>query len=125
MGGLSVFLFLLMIYLHIVDDFYMQGWLASAKQRKWWEENAPDDLYQADYIMALAIHSISWSFMVMLPVAISMRFDCDIRFLAAFVLNAMVHMVVDDLKANQLKINLVIDQLIHLIQITITALAFL
>lgn len=39
----SIFLLLLMIFCHIVDDYYLQGWLASAKQKKWWEENAPQN----------------------------------------------------------------------------------
>ena len=28
---------ILMLFAHIVDDYYLQGWLASAKQKKWWE----------------------------------------------------------------------------------------
>lgn len=35
------FIFLLMIFLHIIDDYKLQGWLASAKQKKYWKENAP------------------------------------------------------------------------------------
>lgn len=27
-----------MIFCHIVDDYYLQGWLASAKQKSWWEK---------------------------------------------------------------------------------------
>lgn len=37
---MSYFVLLAMVFCHIVDDYYLQGWLASAKQRKWWEENA-------------------------------------------------------------------------------------
>lgn len=48
-----------MIFCHIVDDYYLQGWLASAKQRSWWEKNAPDNLYKHDYLMALFMHSFS------------------------------------------------------------------
>lgn len=51
-------LFLLgMIFCHIVDDYYLQGWLASAKQKEWWSKNAPNPLYKYDYIMALFMHS--------------------------------------------------------------------
>lgn len=56
---------LAMIFLHIVDDYYLQGWLASAKQKDWWKQNAPDELYKHDYIMALFMHSFSWAFMIM------------------------------------------------------------
>ena len=34
--------FVCMIFCHIIDDYYLQGWLASAKQKIWWEKNAPD-----------------------------------------------------------------------------------
>ena len=38
---IEIFMLLLMIFLHIVDDYYLQGILASMKQRGWWEKNAP------------------------------------------------------------------------------------
>lgn len=67
----KAFIVLWMIFFHIVDDYYLQGWLASAKQKKWWEENAPQPLYKYDYIWALLMHSFSWAFMIMLPIAVS------------------------------------------------------
>ena len=71
----NVFIILAMIFCHIVDDYYLQGGLTSMKQKKWWQENAPQKLYKYDYIVALIMHSMSWSFMIMLPIAISMSFD--------------------------------------------------
>jgi hypothetical protein len=41
------------------------------------------------------------------------------------VVNAAIHGYVDHLKANQHKINLVTDQLVHLAQILVTAATFL
>ena len=41
-------------------------------------------------------------------------------FLAAIAVNTLVHAVVDDLKANRMKINLIADQLLHLSQILVT-----
>ena len=59
----SIFILLLMIFLHIVDDYYLQGWLASAKQKKYWQDNAPEKLYKYDYDWALIMHSFSWTYM--------------------------------------------------------------
>jgi hypothetical protein len=118
-----IFILLLMIFCHIVDDYYLQGWLASAKQKKWWEKNAPDKLYKFDYIMALACHSFSWAFMIMLPIAFATSWNLGWLFLA-YPINMGIHMFVDDLKANKLKINLITDQLIHLTQIGITFLTY-
>lgn len=115
------FILVAMIFCHIVDDYYLQGWLTSAKQKKWWQEYAPDELYNHDYIMGLIIHSLSWGFMIMLPWAIFLGFAPGVSYFVLFIINVVIHAFVDNLKANKLKINLIIDQLIHIIQIVVTA----
>lgn len=115
------FTILLMIFCHIVDDYYLQGWLASAKQKKYWQENAPEKMYEYDYIWALLMHSFSWAFMMMLPIAFQMRFEIDVAFLIIFAFNLIIHAIVDDLKANKRKINLWVDQVTHILQIAVTA----
>ena len=115
-----MFVLLSMIFCHIVDDYYLQGLLASLKQKSWWEKNAPDKLYKNDYIMALLILSLSWSFMVMLPLAIYNNFNVGWLFTVIFIINALVHGIVDNIKANVKKINLIQDQTIHIIQIVLT-----
>lgn len=117
---MNLFILLTMVFCHIVDDYYLQGWLASAKQRKWWKDNAPDKLYRYDYIAALIMHSLSWSFMIMLPIAILQSFNVTLWFFIAFVINAAVHAVTDHTKANLLKINLITDQSVHMAQILLT-----
>lgn len=121
----NTFMFLLMIFCHIVDDYYLQGWLASAKQKEWWEKNAPGKLYEKDYIWALLMHSFSWTFMIMLPIAICNRFVVNEIFVIMFVLNLAIHALTDNLKANKKLINLWVDQIIHLVQICLTALLFI
>ena len=121
---MKIFTLFLMIFLHIIDDYKLQGILASMKQKKYWKENAPDILYEHDYIMALATHAFSWTFMIMLPVAWALNFNLTIGFIVIFIINWVIHAVVDDLKCNKFKINLVEDQLIHLCQIIATFLWF-
>ena len=108
--------------MHIVDDYYLQGWLASAKQKLWWEQNAPDKLYKHDYIMALFMHSFSWAFMIMIiPTIYALTITVNVPLIVIlFVGNLLMHMIVDDMKANKKEINLVQDQLMHLAQIFIT-----
>lgn len=108
------------MFCHIVDDYYLQGKLASFKQKSWWQENAPDQLYKYDYIVGLIMHSFSWAFMVMLPIAVSQEFKIGAVFVTMFIINTVVHAIVDDLKANKRKINLMTDQLIHAGQIALT-----
>ena len=117
-----------MIFCHIVDDYYLQGWLANAKQRAWWKINAPNPLYKYDYLMALFMHSFSWSFMVMLlPTyyVFNSQFATDygliaMQVIAMFIVNLIIHFETDNAKANLGKINLIQDQTIHMAQIFVT-----
>ena len=115
-----IFVFILMIFCHIVDDYYLQGWLASAKQKKWWKENAPQGLYKYDYIVALIMHSFSWSFMIMLPIVIINNFQVGYMYVYVLIVNMFWHASTDNLKANKLKINLIQDQITHIVQIIVT-----
>ena len=120
---MKVFLQLTMIFCHILDDYRFQGILASMKQRSWWEEHYPNDIYRHDYLAALITHSFSWTFMVQLPVMALMIYSGNVRivpFILLFIANMLIHAAVDHLKANLLVINLITDQSIHLIQILIT-----
>ena len=122
----NVWIILTMIFFHIVDDYRLQGILASMKQKKWWKQQEQyNDKYKYDYIVALLMHSFSWTFMIMLPIAFYYGFRLSVPFIVIFVLNVAIHCIVDDLKANKLKINLVLDQTIHIIQIIITAIVLL
>lgn len=120
----NTFIFLSMVFLHVVDDFYLQGILAKMKQKQWWSENAPESLYRNDYIIALIIHGLSWSFLVMLPIAADRWFNVGMPFAVAFLLNAIVHAIVDNAKCNKHKINLIVDQGTHFLQILITYAVF-
>jgi hypothetical protein len=122
----KVFIILTMIFCHIVDDYHLQGILANMKQKSWWQKQEQyTDKYKYDYIVALIMHSFSWSFMIMLPIIFISVFKIGMPFIVAFIVNTVVHGVVDDLKANKMKINLVQDQAIHIAQIIITAMVLL
>ena len=72
--------------------------------------------------MALIMHSISWSFMMMLPVMVYQMYNGYSLVMAfiLFIINTILHIQIDDMKANRKQINLVGDQLLHLIQIVLT-----
>ena len=113
-----------MIFCHIIDDFYLQGILAQMKQKQWWVQNAPGNLYENDYKIALMFHAFSWVCSIHIPIVIHIAY-CDwyyntIAVLIIFIIDWLIHAIVDDLKANKKVINLVQDQTIHLIQIIAT-----
>ena len=126
----KILLLLMMIFLHIVDDYYLQVWLASAKLLFFWYLYSLDKLYKYDYIMALFMHSFSWAFMIMLVPSVYTLItttninNASLAIALVFLTNLCIHMVVDNSKANLKKINLVQDQLNHLAQILITWVAF-
>lgn len=111
---------LLMIFAHIVDDYYLQGILASMKQKKWWtNQEEYKSLYSNDYKMALLMHSMSWSIMTLLPSMFLIGINSYLV-LGCFIINTAIHYYIDDLKANRGKINLIVDQTVHLMQVFIT-----
>ena len=114
-----------MVLGHIIDDYYKQGILASMKQKEWWQVNAPDPLYKYDYLMALFMHSFSWACSIMLVPTLYVLIAGGSWYPVVFIGNIIIHMVVDDLKANQKKINLITDQAIHLLQIIWTWYCFM
>jgi hypothetical protein len=115
---MKLFILFVMIFAHIVDDYYLQGILASLKQKTWWEnQKSYKPMYKYDYIVALIMHAFSWSFMISLPI-LYLGFIKWI--VVAIILNTIIHGIVDDLKANKGKINLIVDQSIHIVQIIIT-----
>ena len=117
---MSGFVLASMLFMHVVDDYYLQGILANLKQRSYWEEHAPDPMYWYDYLVALLMHSLSWSFCIMLPTVALRGFAWNADVTALFTFNIVIHAVVDDAKANRRKINLITDQAIHLVQILMT-----
>lgn len=123
---MKLIILLTMLFLHIVDDYYLQGILAQMKQKSWWKENAPDELYKNDYKVALLEHAFSWTFMIMLPITITMIVQnnyINTIYITYFIINWILHAVIDHLKANRKIINLVVDQTCHIIQIVVTWIA--
>lgn len=115
-----VYILFLMFFLHIVDDYYLQGRLANLKQKDWWkkQENYCKK-YENDFTAALMCHAFSWSFMINLPWAILTKGD-SVIVLFSIIVNFVIHSIVDNLKANKKIINLQTDQLIHISQVFIT-----
>lgn len=120
---MKLFILFSMFFMHIVDDYYLQGILAKMKQKKWWKENTNDNRYRYDYIIALLMHAFSWAFLTLIPIVLYLQ-RLYVWLCVALLINAVTHCIVDDLKANKLKINLIADQSIHIIQLIITWIVF-
>ena len=112
-----IYVFLIMILLHIIDDFVLQPiCLSKLKQKSFWETYVKDDeKYKFDYKVALVIHALSWSIMIHLPLMVIGVGEYSI--LLSVIINTIIHAWIDDEKANKLNITLFEDQIMHLIQI--------
>ena len=110
------FLFL-MILLHIIDDFVLQPvCLSKLKQKKFWEPYVSENSkYKHDYWAALVIHGLSWSIMIHLPFLFTTH--DELTLFGLVIGHAALHAIVDDEKANRGRINLIVDQTIHFLQI--------
>lgn len=128
-GDIFWVLLMLGIWCHVIDDYVLQApCLGNLKQRDWWRKLIGTDFhrsgYSHDYVMALMMHAASWSCSILLPmlwwtVHNGLQIDSSF-FWTAFCVNTLVHAFTDNMKANELSINLITDQAVHLAQITLT-----
>ena len=107
-----ILILILMIFCHLLADYPLQGWLAQAKTKSYWEKTNT----KHDYIPALICHSTMWSIMIFLPIIYFNGYELG-WFWLFLPLNIVIHCLIDDLKANKHKINLCQDQIMHLVQI--------
>ena len=127
-----IIFFLSLLYMHILDDFVFQGILSKLKRKVFWlKDKEYKEIYKYDYIISLIIHALSWTISINIPVMFILyqynKLDnmmYTIIFIIEFLLNWLIHSIVDDLKANKMKINLITDQLIHFIQVFIIFILF-
>lgn len=130
----AVLFLIVMLFLHVFADYNMQGIMASMKQKSWWVRQCRDgnvkwaDLagkYKNDYKVAIAVHAFEWSFVVFLPLMILCFINLSywprfVIYLCLLVANTWFHAIVDDSKANKGQLNLIEDQILHLIQIVVS-----
>jgi hypothetical protein len=119
----------IMFLLHFFADFNLQigAGLDKFKQWRWWREQIPArkeaewNQYKNDYKVALWIHSFQWALVTCLPLAMCRGMVYVVSVLA----HASAHYIVDDVKANYMRINLIQDQTMHAIQVLLIWAAWL
>lgn len=129
----AVLALILLFGLHIFADFHLQGILASMKQQAWWREQQAKEnmseqsfsIYDNDYKVALWIHAFEWAFVTYLPMFVVCvmhrdRLDMTWVYVSFLATNVILHKLVDDGKANEGLLNLLFDQVAHVVQIVIT-----
>lgn len=110
-----------MLFMHVIEDFHIQGFLAQAKQRTWWY-NQPNfnSKYKYDYVPAILAHGFEWAFFIHIPIFYYIGIS-PVIFVSLF-LNALFHAYVDHLKCNMYLLNLNQDQMLHVFQMALTIL---
>lgn len=112
-------LLMFMLFMHVIGDWLLQNKaLADMKQKLFWKK-AIDDMqldyedYKYDYIAALLNHSVCWSVCILIPAVVLKGFTWGLFII--FIVNTIVHAYIDNQKANEFSINLVKDQIYHLV----------
>ena len=114
-------LLILMFICHVLDDFVLQlACLSKLKQKSWWMSQTDNELYKRDYYVGLVVHSFSWSGWILLPLIFFAPNVPGTMLLIAFLINGVLHAVMDNRKANKLDVSLLADQLFHFFQIMVT-----
>ena len=115
-----ILVFLACLFAHYIADYILQtNFVARFKCKETWALEYPQAIYRNDYKAMLVVHSLSWSIVTFLPLYLMVNNNAKL-YLGVIVINTIIHYIVDDLKANKKKISLIVDQLIHLIQILLT-----
>lgn len=106
---------LLAFFLHVIEDFHIQGILAQMKQASYWKEYGEN--YKGDWIPALLWHGFEWSVFISLPYILTNLDTLSWFALMLIVFNGLLHSFIDHLKCNEYRINLMKDQCLHIAQI--------
>ena len=126
------------IGLHLIADYFLQGCLSDLKRKRWWSDQIKKlykdydgyhksfewqyllvKKYKYDYMAGLFCHALMWTLVTFFPL---MWYCSPCVFTCVVLVNTSVHFVVDHMKANVHRLNLVQDQLIHMTQVIATVL---
>ena len=128
----NTFVFFIMLFMHTIADFVLQTTcLSDLKQIKKWneftkdmfDEDVEETMYRNDYVAALLTHSFMWSFMTFVPLLlIGQNYWLLILII---VVNSIIHLLIDNIKANFYLISLCTDQVWHINQILISFIIYL
>lgn len=119
---MKLIILLAMVFCHLIADYNLQGILAQFKQKQWWKDNYPDDMYKNDWFVSLIEHSFMWSFVTHLPILYwYWGNDSAMLWISFWIIwQTVAHAAIDHTKANLKEINLCNDQFWHMIQILIS-----
>ena len=128
----NVFVLFIMLFMHTIADFVLQiPCLSDLKQIKKWNEftndmfgkNVEETMYRNDYAVALLMHSFMWAFMVF--VSLLLIGQNYWLLILIIVVNSIIHLLIDNIKANFYLISLCKDQGWHINQILISYIIYL
>ena len=115
------FVFVWTLFMHVLDDYGLQGVWHSMKQRTFpgtEAEMEESNIFSA--IPALLCHALSWSFMTMLPIAYYYNFQVNTYFVLFFFSNTWWHAIIQHSKPQIKGVNFALEQSFHIIQIIVT-----
>lgn len=115
-----IHLILSMFLMHVIGDSIFQSITLSMKKRKYYWKDY-NDYRNYLYIFYLLLHSFIWSTTIHFSLILIMGIKIITRmFIISYIINILLHSVIDDMKANRKMIGMIIDQFLHSLQILLT-----
>ena len=134
-----------MIFMHFIGDVYLQGNnLSSFKRREYWEkvERKTGKKHSFSHLCFLLLHSFLWSFCMLFPILLKIVFiQCLITanivpepvsfqnlilfYISSIIGNTIIHGLIDNAKSNLKQIGDIEDQILHIVQVTVTFILYL
>ena len=104
--------------MHCIGDYTLQGdFLSAAKRKSFWINKINEKTNSLEHYIILFIHAYIWAFCITLPL---FNLISSSKLILSIIINCILHMYIDNLKANRKVITLLTDQLLHLLQIIVT-----
>ncbi len=116
--------FIIMVLLHLINDFVFKPQiLTNLTCKSWWEKNAPQKMYESDYITALFLQGLLWSSLVHLPIILT-EIVPMVWLTLSILINAIINALICNLVVNRKEMNLFLSQITFINQILIIWLIF-
>lgn len=117
--GFYIHLLLSMFMGHVIGDSVFQTSSISLKKREsYWKSYGNYKRYF--YIFYLLVHSFIWSSTIHISLLIILGVKYFNKILISYIVNILLHSIIDDMKANRKLFNLIVDQFLHSLQILLT-----
>ncbi len=94
----------IMLFMHIIAEYFPLNTLKKLCDKIWWTANYPNKLSQNEWYIAIFIYSYFWAFMIQIPVLYQLWGIITVKFVLILICNTIIRAVVKNFEINTEKI---------------------